>query len=276
MPRISAVILARNEEHNIRHCLGTLGWCDEIVLVDMESDDRTVEIAREYTDRIFSHPKVPAFDIAKKYAVEQATGDWILLIDADEMIQRPLAEELRRLAGQDETGIIEIPFKHFLLGDWVRHSGWGDSPLPRFFRNGAMIIIETIHGYMHKAPNMRTLRLPTREEFCIMHFNYRDSSHFVEKLNRYTSVEARHLFDRGEIYSFTSMLKSSLREFHGRYIKGKGYRDGIRGLSLSLLMVFYRVLTYIKLWEMHEFRDESVETRYDRIRSVIVKNWNDQ
>ena len=89
MIKISAIINTRNEEHNIRYCLETLRWCDEIIVVDMESEDNTIKIAREYTDKIYSHPKVLAFDIARKYALEKAPGNWILQIDADEMITKP-------------------------------------------------------------------------------------------------------------------------------------------------------------------------------------------
>jgi len=272
-PVISAVILARNEEQNIRYCLETLRWCDEIVVVDMQSSDRTVEIAREFTDSIFSHEIVTAFDIAKKFAVEQAKGEWVLLVDADEMIPVPLADTLRRLIRDDSCDVAEIPFKHYIMGDWVQHSGWGYTPLPRLFRRGAIRIEKTIHGYMHIEDGTRIQRLAPAEDGCIVHFNYRDSSHFMEKLNRYTSVEAEHLFERGQQFRYGGMFRAALREFHGRYVKGKGYLDGMRGFALSAMMAFYRILTYIKLWEMREFHDDSVESRYDRLRCKIIDEW---
>jgi glycosyltransferase involved in cell wall biosynthesis len=270
---ISAVILARNEERNIGNCLETVRWCDEIVVVDMQSTDRTVAIAREYTDRIFSHEIVTAFDIAKKYAVEQAKGDWVLLIDADEMIPPSLAVKMRSLLCTDSCDVVEIPFRHYLLGDWVRHSGWGDTPLPRLFRQGAILFEKTIHGYMHIAAGARVQRLQAEEGSCIIHFNYTDSRHFMEKLNRYTSVEAEHLHERGEQFSYFIMLRAAVRDFHGRYVKGKGYRDGVRGFALSAMMTFYRILTYIKLWELYEYHDDSVENRYARIRSKVLDEW---
>ena len=272
-PSISAVILARNEEHNIRFCLETVRWCDEIVVVDMESSDRTVEIAREFTGRVFTHKTVSAFDIAKKFAVEQATGEWILLIDADEMIPPPLADSLQSIIRIDSADVVEIPFQHYIMGAWVQNSGWGSTPLPRMFRKGSIRFEKTIHGYMHVEPTACLQRLEPHRDGCIVHFNYNDSSHFMEKLNRYTSVEAEHLHERHIPFSYRALLLGALREFHGRYIKGKGYRDGVRGFALSSMMAFYRVLTHIKLWERYEFRDDPVEARYGRLRNSLLDQW---
>lgn len=270
---ISAVILARNEERNIANCLETVRWCDEIVVVDMDSSDRTLAIAQEYTDRIFTHETVSAFDIAKKYAVEQARGNWILLIDADEMIPVTLADRLREMVGSDSCDVIEIPFKHYIMGDWVKNSGWGHSPLPRLFRRGTIRFEKTIHGYMHVEAGARVERLRPFDDGCIIHFNYTDSSHFIEKLNRYTSVEAEHLYERGQTFACPALFRAALREFHGRYVKAEGYRDGVRGFALCVMMTFYRVLTHIKLWELHEFRDDPVENRYTRLRGELLSQW---
>ena len=271
--KISAVILARNEEQNIRNCLETVRWCDEIVVVDMQSSDGTVGIAREYTDRLFSHEIVTAFDIAKKFAVEQATGEWVLLIDADEMIPAALADALRSLVLDGSCDVVEIPFKHYIMGAWVRNSGWGDTPLPRLFRQGSIRFEKTIHGYMQVEAGAKVRRLTPGEEGCIIHFNYTDSRHFMEKLNCYTSVEAEHLYEREQQFRYSSMFMAALREFHGRYVKGKGYRDGVRGFALSAMMAFYRVLTFIKLWELHEFREDPVESRYERLRRKVIAEW---
>lgn len=273
MPKISAVINTRNEEHNIRYCLETVKWCDEIVIVDMESEDRTVDIAREYTNKIYIHSKVLAFDIAKKFAVEKATYEWILLIDADEMVPWTLATALKALAAKNEVDIVEVPFKHYIMGDWVKHSGWGYTPLPRFFRQGKIQFTETIHSYMHKVTNAYTLRLKNVDGNCIHHFNYIDSAHFIEKLNRYTSIEAQHLFERSLPFSYKRLCKATVWEFYGRFIKGKGYRDGVRGFSLCLMMAFYRALSFIKLWEKYQFREVPANVHYERIKQALLTEW---
>jgi glycosyltransferase involved in cell wall biosynthesis len=270
MPNISAFILARNEEKNLRYCLETLRWCDEIVVVDMESEDGTASVAREYTDKVYFHERILSFDIAKKFGVERTTGDWVLLVDADEMIQGPLADKLVSLSRDPSIDIVEIPFKHFIMGEWVEHTGWGYTPLPRFFRKGKIRFTGTIHGYMHKDPSARTVTLESLDEYCVYHFAYVDSEHFVRKLNLYTTVESNHLFQDNAPFSRRRMVSRALREFVDRYVGGKGYRDGIRGFSLAVMMAFYRALTYIKLWERYEFRGEPAATKYERIRTRIL------
>jgi len=273
MHSISAVLIARNEERNIRHCLQTIAWCDEIVVVDMESEDKTVSIAREYTDKIYSHPNIPAFDIAKKFAVEKSVGDWILLVDADEMISRSLASVLSQIAARDDVDVVEIPFKHYIMGEWVRNTGWGYSPKPRFFRKQNMELTGIIHNYMNVRSGSVVIQLPPSDDNCINHFCYIDSRHFVEKLNKYTSVEARQLFDQKKRYSTFALIRRSIREFVVRFLVRKGYKEGVRGFALSLMMSFYRALTYIKLWEQYEFAGESVQSKYSKIKENIMKDW---
>jgi len=273
MTTISAVILARNEENNIRYCLETISWCNEIVVVDMDSTDKTAVIAREFTDKVFFHEKILAFDIAKNFGVEKTTGAWILLIDADEMVQRSLANRLQSIAEENTADIVEIPFKHYILGDWVRYTGWGYTPLPRFFRKGKIHFTETIHGYMHNLPDAIVLRLESSEENCIYHFNYTDSAHFVEKLNRYTTIEAHRLYGEKVTFSYRKLICVAIKEFYNRYLAGKGYKEGVRGFSLSVMMAFYRALTYIKLWEKYQIENDPIPERYEKIRQKLLTTW---
>jgi hypothetical protein len=177
------------------------------------------------------------------------------------MVQSSLAKRLRSIADENSADIVEIPFKHYILGDWVRHTGWGYTPLPRFFRKGKIHFTETIHGYMHKAEDAEVLRLEKQDEFCIYHFAYQDSAHFLEKLNRYTSTEAYHLYQKNESFSYRRLTMSALREFFTRYVTGKGYKEGVRGFALSVMMAFYRVLSYIKLWERYQFEKNPFSAR---------------
>lgn len=273
MVSISAVINTRNEEDNIGNCLKTLGWCDEIIVVDMESEDRTLDIAREFTDSVFTVNKSGYVESARKFAVEQANGDWILILDADEMISSTLAEALRCFAVENQVDIVEIPFKHYIMGACAEYTGWGYTPLPRFFRKGKIAFTDIIHNGMSKSDDAIVKRLENREEYCIHHFAYRDSVQFVNKLNRYTSIEAQHLFDKHEQFSHINLIISAIAEFLHRYLFGKGYREGARGFSLSIMMAFYRALTYIKLWELHEFHNESQEEIYRSLKKHVLDSW---
>lgn len=273
MVSISAVINTRNEEGNIRNCLNTLRWCDEIIVVDMESEDRTLDIAREFTDSVFTVNKSGYVESARKFAVEQAKGDWVLILDADEMISCSLAEALQCFAVEALVDIVEIPFKHYIMGACAEYTGWGYTPLPRFFRKGKLSFTDIIHNGMRKSDDAIVIRLENRDEYCIHHFAYRDSVQFVDKLNRYTSIEAQHLYDKHVQFSYVNLIISAIAEFSHRYLFGKGYRDGARGFSLSIMMAFYKALTYIKLWEMHEFHNESQDKIYLSIKKRVLDSW---
>ncbi|WP_223921510.1 glycosyltransferase family 2 protein [Geobacter sp. AOG2] len=266
---ISAVLLVRNEEPNIRLCLEGLKWCDEIVVVDMESEDDTVAIAREFTDNIYSHERVIAFDIAKNYAVEKASNEWVLLIDADEMVPACLAAELRLIAEKDEVDAVYIAFKNFILGEWNRAKAWWPNYHCRFFKKQSMMISERIHAYMSVSNTARTLYLPPEEKFAIHHFAYRDAEQFISKLNRYTTIEAKHLYDDGKKFTYYLFFKSTIKEFIDRYIRLGGYKDGLRGFFVCIMMVMYRAVACIKLWELHENKDD-IKHKYDKLKNNII------
>jgi len=272
-PAISAVILARNEEANIGFCLDTLSWCQEIVVVDMESSDRTAEIAAVRGAKVLKHPLVQAFDTAKKFAVEKASGDWIFLIDADEMAPKKLAEALTAAAKLGRADVVRVPFVHYLLGAAVRRSGWGYTPQPRFFRKGKVLFGGRIHGYFREADGAVVESLPHLDENSMKTFNYRDASHFVEKMNRYTSVEAAHLREAGIVFSYFRLLRAASGEFFYRYFSCGGYRDGARGFSLCLMMAFYRALSHIKLWELSAMPEGAARGLYAAERAAVLKGW---
>lgn len=270
MPRISAVINTRNEVQNIRYCLESVMWCDEIIVVDMESEDRTVEIVQEYTDKVFSHKKVLAFDIARKFAVDQASGDWILLIDADELLPKTLSARLRVIADNDEADAVLIPFKNYLLGEWNKYTGWWPDHHCRFFKKTVMEFSEHVHAYQHLKDSAKKLSLPAKEEYAINHFAYRDIQQFIEKLNRYTTIEACHLFSVKKTFSYRKFFTVGLGEFYSRYFRLKGYKDGPHGLFVSVMMGMYRMITYIKLWELYAYDNESVADMYVKLKSDLI------
>ena len=269
---ISAVLLVRNEETNIRLCLEGLKWCDEIIIVDMESEDKTVEIAKEYTNKIFSHERIIAFDIAKNYAIEKANSEWVLLIDADEMVTSYLAAELRLIAEKDEVDAVYMPFKNFILGEWNRAKAWWPNYHCRFFRKQSMIITERVHAYMSVSNTARTLVLPPEEKYAINHFAYADTEQFITKLNRYTTIEAKHLYDDGKKFNYYLFFKSTIKEFIDRYIRLGGYKDKSRGFFVCIMMVMYRAIACVKLWELYENK-ENVKHKYDKFKNDIIRSY---
>lgn len=265
MIKVSCVINTLNEEANIGNVLRSVHrWVDEIIIVDMHSSDKTVEIAKEYGAQIYLHEQCSFVEPARQYACEQATGEWILILDADEIVTPALAKRLRQIAEAGEFDIVTIPFLNYLIGAPLLNTGWGphQERKPRFFKNGIMKMDSAIHSHFSPRPGSRRLDLPYLEDHSIVHFNYLDFDHFIDKLNRYTKVEAAQALGRGESESPFDTLRRAARTFYIRYWAHKGYKDGWRGLYLSLFMVFYTIATRAKLRQLQELGETSIRDIY--------------
>jgi glycosyltransferase involved in cell wall biosynthesis len=251
---VSVLVHTLNEEKNIRNCLETIKWADEIVLIDMYSDDKTVDIATEYTDKIYYHERMGYADPARQFGLEKAYNDWILIVDADELVPLKLKDKLESIIKEDLGDIISIPHNNYFFGKIMEFTGWG--PLQdthhRFFKKDYVFISDKIHSTFTEREDARIYEL-TDEEEGFIHFNYVDVEHFLEKLNRYTSIEAKALFETDKDIKFRSVVNQIISEFRKRYFKLNGRKEGYRGFSLSCLMGVYRLVTFTKLKLMKEY-----------------------
>lgn len=250
---ISGVIVAFNEESNIRYSLGSLlPWCDEVVVVDQESHDRTAEIARELGARVVSHPNTGFVEAAREFSINQTTGEWLLVLDADEVIPASLARRLREVAdGRDRIDVVRIPRVNIVLGRWARvgRRNWPNRHL-RFFRRGSLIVSDRIHVGLSVSEGARRLDLPADRRLAIWHFSYESVDDMMEKFNRYTSVQARQaLGDGGPAAGSRQFLMGPLRSLWTDYVRRRGYRDGTAGLIVAIARSFYEFLLATKTWD---------------------------
>lgn len=276
---ISVVINTLNEEHRLPFALRSVKhWVDEIVVVDMHSDDATVRIAEEHGVKVFLHERLTYADPARAFALAQATGDWILILDADELVPYKLSRRLREVAAADEVDVVSIPWRNYLLGAALDHTGWGPGQdrHRRFFRRGAVTARPAIHDYLHVEPGARILELPVEPDMAVIHFNYRDVSQFVHKLNLYTTVEAVAAAAAGERGGPVRAILRATREFGRRYVRRGGFRDGWRGFYLSALMGVYRLVVAAKLEELRRNGpDGSVDKAYREIADRVLAEHED-
>ncbi len=272
-PRISAVINTLNEEKNLPLALRSLQpWVDEIVVVDMNSCDRTVQIAQTFGAKVCGHPG-PGFQYAPRaFALRQASCEWILVVDADELIPVALSRDLLRIAASNRADAVRLPRVNYLLGSAMRYTGWGprqDYQL-RFFKKGLVVGSSIAHRDFEPAVGAQVEVLPFRGDNAIIHFNYFDSSHFIDKMNVYTSIEAMQ--SSGKRASCGWALARAVYEFLSRYVVHLGFLDGWRGFYLSLLMVFYRVASAVKLKELRTLGPrQRIESRYRQEAEEMLK-----
>ncbi len=247
MPKISAVINTCNEEDKIERCLSSVSWVDEIIVVDLGSTDKTREIAEHSGAKVFTHPRLSYADPARNESIDKASGDWILVLDPDEEIGEKLKEKLLEIAKNDEYDAVAIPRKNMIFGKWMRHTAWWPDYLLRFFKKGQVRWSGEIHvGGETKG---RVLKLPADPNLAIIHWAYPNLTSFLERANRYSTIDAEDKYQKGERYNFFRMGWAMTREFGKRFIKGAGFLDGLHGLVLSILQMYCQFLVWGKLWE---------------------------
>ena len=275
--KISVVINTLNEENNLPYALRSVhNWADEIVVVDMHSEDCTVEIAKQYGAKVYFHERIAAFDGARQFAIEQASNEWILVLDADELVPEPLSRALLDIIATDKFDIVIIPRLNFLIGAPMMHTGWGPDQdrHPRLFKKNKLTTSSTIHEFMAPMDGAIIHEIKHSDGHAIIHFNYIDTNHFIAKLNRYTDVEARQAYDRNEKSSMIRATILATKEFVNRYLIKKGYLDGWRGFYLSIFMAFYRLATLSKLKEFNEFGGrEQIFTAYRKEAERILEEY---
>ncbi len=220
--KISAVINTLNEEKNIERAIKSLSFVDEILVCDMYSDDKTVEIAKKLGAKIVYHKRTGYVEPARNFAISKVTGDWVLILDADEEITEKLAKELREMANKPlVSDYVRIPRKNIIFGRWMRASKWWPDYNIRFFKKGNV----KWSGKIHIPPDVtgQGLDLPEKEELAILHHHYDDISQFVDRLNRYTTIQAKELVKSGYKFSWQDLIIKPTGEFLGRGEEGADF-----------------------------------------------------
>lgn len=244
MARLSVVIVTLNEEERLRACLESVAWADEIVVVDSESQDKTVQIAREMTDHVFVRPW-PGFAAQKNFAIAQASGEWILSLDADETVSPALRADIERvLRGQGRAAGYAVPRRNVFWGAWVRHGGlYPDWQMRLFQRGRGTFSARAVHESL--AIDGPVERLAGHLE----HRSYRDVQDFLARANRYSSLAAEEWLASGRRVRTSDVLTRPLGRFLSMYVARGGFLDGWRGLLLAVLYAYYVAMRSAKALE---------------------------
>ncbi len=243
---VSACVVTYNEENNIRRCLGSLSWVDEIVVVDSFSTDRTTKIAREFTDRIFYREWKGQID-QKSFALDCTRGEWVLLLDADECMSPALVEEAKRelTGGRERWDGFYFPRCVYYLGRWIRHGEWYPDYKLRLFRKGRGRI-EGVEPHDKVILNGRAKYLKND----LWHFTYEDIAHQISTMNDFSGISAVAMRGQGRHFHLYQVLLRPIATFLRGYILKGGFIDGTAGLIIAFVSSFGVFLKYAKLWEL--------------------------
>lgn len=244
---ISAVLIVKNEAHRLRACLEALNWVDEIVALDSGSEDGTVALLKEYAAKVFTRP-FDQFDLQKNHAIDQAEGDWILSIDADEIVTQELAQQLMQLASQEnpEYEVYSVSRDNYFLGKPLRFGGQKMEEIIRFFRRGKARFVQPVHEYLETdGPSGRL-------SGCLVHKGTESLAAYLKKMRQYTSLEAAFLAEEGRRGSWLHVTVLPGVRFLYYYFFRWGILDGWRGFAFHFLSSVYYAEKYHKLMKLNK------------------------
>jgi glycosyltransferase involved in cell wall biosynthesis len=244
--KISATIIVRNEEENLEAVCESIAWADEIVIVDSDSTDETVSIARRYTDKVFNR-EFKGYKDKHEYADSQTTGDWIFWIDADERVTPELMSAIEQLRAADPTSIADgykIARRTSFLNKWIRHSGWYPDYQMRLYRKSA--------SYWDGAAPHQTARVRGRVDTLegeLLHYTKRSLGEYHRVLESYATLAAEDIMSKGKRAGAVKIFGSAIAAFFRAFIIRQGFRDGIPGLIIAMFTGYGVFLKYAKVWE---------------------------
>jgi len=244
-PRLSVVIVARNEATRIGRCLASAAFADERLVVDTGSDDATVEVARRAGARVIE-VAWEGFGPTKARALAEANGDWLLLLDADEEVTPELAVAIGARAATDpQQDGYAVCRRSFFLGKWMGHGGW--------YPDWVLRLVPRRHHAMSSAAVHESLSVPGathRLEGELLHHTDRTLAEYLDKMVRYADLGARQAFENGRRFRWSDLLLRPPAVFWKRLLLRAGFLDGAHGVLLALLSSVHVTIKYVRLWEL--------------------------
>lgn len=267
-PGISAVIVVKNQADLLRKSLSSISkWVDEIILIDLGSVDDIAAIAKQFKAKYYIRKNVLIVETIRQESLKYVTHEYVLFLDPDETIPSVLAKDLRAKAKESQYDYMTTPRQNFVFGKWVKHSRWWPDYQTRLFRHNRVTWGKTLHA--EPVVSGAGFKYDSVEKFAIQHNNYRSLDEFIEKNMRYAKADARARLHADSDFTLTQAIKLSVSELISRFFAGKGYKDGMHGLILSILQSFYYFMVYAYYWEGKSY--QAIETD-QQIRS-FPKSW---
>lgn len=250
MTPVSVVINTLNEQEHLPGCLASLKWADEIVVVDMHSEDATPQIAKDFGCRLFQHERTGYVEPARNFALAQARNPWVLVVDADERVSSGLADWLATTLDSTSASGFRIPRRNLYGDRWITCCGWFPDSQLRLFRQDRTRYSDRIH----RAPAIDgiILDLPDRGEAYFSHYCFATLESRVNKDNKYAAIAAQTIFEEGRRIGALGLLGRPLAAFLTAFFLQRGIFYGPLGASLAWERAFATFLKYAKLWELQQ------------------------
>lgn len=259
---ITAILLTKNEEKNLPNCLGSISWVSKIILIDDNSIDKTVEIAKEHKVEIYKRT-LDDFASQRNFALEKVKTVWVLFIDPDEEVTPELSREIQDAVQSKKFEAYRFPRKNIIFGKWIEHTGWYPDFQTHLFKKGKGKYVRKIHEQVEVEGEIGVLRNH------LLHHNYQSVSQYLEKNIHYSSLEAENQLSSGYTFVWQDLIRKPVGEFLRRYFAEEGFKDGLHGLALSLLQSFVELLVYIRIWEKEGFKAQEIRESVSEIDKAV-------
>ena len=247
--KISAVIITKNEEHNIGRCLKSLYWVDEIVVVDSGSTDKTLEVCKQYNCNIIETEWL-GFGRTKQLAVNSASHNWVLSIDSDEQVSENSIAVIKTLLENPKHNAYKVQIKSFYLGRMINHSGWSNEFKLRIFNKN---FGNYNNNKIHESVIIKGEKPKIKVEFN--HYSYPTIASHLIKINIYTDLQAKELKKRGKNYPLFLIPLFALNKFANMFLFNLGFLDGKEGFILCSNSAYGVFIKYLKLWKLNKIND---------------------
>jgi len=254
---VTAIILAKNEDNFLPACLESISWVDEMVIVGDEPTEEVLNISKQAEAKIYRR-KLDNFCNQRNFALTKVKTPWVLLIDPDEQMTPELAGEMQEAVKNGGFDAYRFPRKNIIFGKWIEHTGWYPDWQTHLFKTAKGKYVGKIHEQVEINGTVGDLKS------VLLHNNYQSVSQYLEKNFKYTSLEAERQLDSGYQFAWRDLIQKPSSEFLRRFFVEEGYKDGIHGLTLSLLQSFMELLVYIKIWENRGFPAEETPEVFDQ------------
>ncbi|HEU5086522.1 MAG TPA: glycosyltransferase [Roseiflexaceae bacterium] len=260
---ISACIVCRNEADRLEPCLESIGWVDEIVLMDLESSDETAQLARRYGAQVITRAPHPIVEPLRNEIAAAARGHWILALDPDERVTPGLAQELRRVAGFEHVDAVVIPRMNYDLGYPPSSPVQRYEPQIRMYRPDR-VTWPLVPNTLPNVPEERLYRVPRRDDLVLIHDRSRNVPEILERVIRYAPVQAQSMLESGQVFSTRAMLAALGHQIDKEFFRGQAWNDGLPGMLRATILVAYKFYVWTVFWQISGAKRTVEDDRFFR------------
>jgi glycosyltransferase involved in cell wall biosynthesis len=261
--KISVCIVCRNEARKLALCLPSVAWADEVIVMDLSSEDDSVGIARAHGATVIEHEPVPIVELVRNEIADAADGEWVLALDPDEQVTPGLAAELQSISERSNVDAVYIPRMNIDFGHAPSNALQRYEPQLRMYRR-EKVRWPLLPNKLPTVPEDRTLRLPSRDEFVLIHDRNQSIPEAVERIMRYAPAEARAMIERGETFTARAMA-AELREKADKYfVQGRAFDDGVPGVMRAWILLNFQFYVWAAFWHMSGAERTAADDRFVR------------